>query len=107
MQICTAAAAASGEAFGQHAHDRRKRFARQISERVRTPNHFEQLVFRPFLRGDGRDNLLRENVKRLFRNLQMIEFAAPHGVEKRGAFNQLIARERKDSAFRKAANRMI
>ena len=107
MQICTAASAASSEALRQHAHDVRKCFARQISERVRAPNHFEQPVFGPFFRSNSRDHLLRENVERLFRNLQMIEFAATNGVEKRRAFNQLIARQRKDSALRKAADRMI
>ena len=107
MQICTAAAAASSEALRQHAHDRRKRFVRQISERVRAPNHFEQPVFGPFFRSNSRDHLLRENVERLFRNLQMIEFAAPHRIKQCRAFNQLIARQRKNSAFRKATDGMV
>ena len=107
MQVCAAAAAASGESFGQHPHDGVERFARQTSERVRAPNHFEQPVFRPFFRSNCRDNLLRENIKRLFGNLQMIELAAPHRVEQRRAFNQFVARERKDSTFRKAADRMV
>ncbi len=66
----------------------------------------EQLVFAPFLRGDLGDDLLRQHVERLVGNRQAIELAATHAVEQRRAFDQLVARQRKQPALRRAADRV-
>src|SRR3954447_1729260 len=73
MQISRSSPAFCAEAFGEHPHDRVKLFAFEIAIWVSTTHHREEIVFTPFLGSDGSNNLLRENIERLFRNLQTIE----------------------------------
>ena len=80
MQVSPPPAPPRGEAFGQHANDFIKLFALQISEWIRATNHLEQRVLCPFFRRDGRHDLLRENIERLLRDFEMIEFASAHGI---------------------------
>src|SRR5439155_26963035 len=107
MQISRAPAASRRETFRQHPNDFIKFFARQTSKGISARDHFEERMFRPYLRCYGGDDLLRQYVQRLLRNLEMIQLAATHGIKQRRALNQFIARKRKHSAFRITANCMI
>src|SRR5437763_16923108 len=104
MQVGSAPAASRGEAFGQHAYDFIKFLSRQISKWISAADHFEQRILSPFLGRDRGDDLLRQNVEWLFGNCQVIEFAPTHRIEQRCAFQQLIARKRKDAALGKATD---
>src|ERR1051326_4873340 len=106
MQIRGPSPALRAEPFRKHPHDRVKLFALEIAIRIRTTNHPEKIVFAPLLGSDGSDNLLRQNIELLFRNLQPIELATSHRIDDRRYFDKLVARERKDSAFRKTRDRM-
>ena len=64
----------------------------------------EQLVLAPFPRRDLGDDLLRQHVERLLGDDEPVELAAAHAVEQRGAFDQLVARQRKQPALRRAAD---
>ena len=81
MQVSTAPAAPGGEAFRKHAHHRVESFAREVTERIRTADHFKQRIFSPFFGCNCRDQLLRQDVQRLFRNRQLIEFATPDRIQ--------------------------
>ena len=94
------------EPFGERAHDILVLVARELRVRVGTPHEVEQGVFRPFLRRDLGDDLLREHVQRLGWNDQPVELAAPHRIEQRGAFDQLVTRQCKNARFRHAADLM-
>src|SRR5215510_8856286 len=78
VQVSPAASTARGEAFRQHADNFVKFFTGKISKGISTTYHFEQCIFCPFFRRDGGDNLLRQNIQRLFRNRQMIQFGPSH-----------------------------
>src|SRR2546423_14560972 len=102
MQVGSAPAASRGEALGQHAYYFIKFLSLQISKWISAADHFEQRILSPFLGRDRGNNLLRENVERLFGNRQVIEFATAHRIEQRRTFQQFIARKWKNAAFRKA-----
>ena len=56
---------------------------------------------RPFVCATGHgfvsrgDDLLREDVERLFRDLQAVQFATAHAAQGSHTFNQLVAAQRK------------
>ena len=64
----------------------------------------EQRVFAPLGARYFGDDLLGEHIERRARNPQRVEFAAPHAIEQRRAFDQIVARSRKEPAFRHAAD---
>ena len=66
----------------------------------------EELVLAPLARGDLGDDLLRQHVERLLGDRQPVELAAPDAVEQRRAFDQLVARERKQPALGRAVDRV-
>ena len=51
--------------------------------------------------------MLGENIERLWRNLNGIQFAAPDAAQRRDAFHQFIARQGKPAAFGQAAALMF
>ncbi len=97
-------AAAGGEALGQHPDDRVEVVARKRAKRPTAPDQIEERRFRPILRCDFRDDLLSEHVERLLGNLQPVKLAAADAVEERGAFDEIVARERKQASLGGAAN---
>src|SRR4051794_36467247 len=92
-------AAAGTEAIGQHLNDGVEIFTRQVSI---CPGSLHQRV--KFLlailacRHFGND-LLGQHVQRLLRDRKTVEFAAAYAVEQRCAFDQLVARKRKEPPF--------
>jgi hypothetical protein len=79
---------------------------RQIAVRPRAAYQFKQLVLAIIgARGLG-DDLLREHVEwRIVRD-DAIELAATHFAHQRRAFDEVIARDREEAAFRQSCNRM-
>ena len=106
MDQRAAPAAPRAEAVGQHVDDRREILPRQVAIRPGAPHQREQLVLAPLARGDLGDDLLRQHVERLLRDRETIELAAADAVEQRRALDQLVARQRKQPALRRAADRM-
>ena len=78
--------------------------ARQCRVRPGAAHQREQLVLAVLAAGDLGDDLLRQHVERRGRHAQRIEFAAAHAVEQGGAFDQFVARLRKQARLRRAAD---
>ena len=57
-------------------------------------DHREQFVLSPFLGCGRRDQLLRQNIKRRRRHLQLIEVAAPDGFDQRRTLDQFVPSRR-------------
>ena len=106
MDERAATAPAGREALGQHAHDRVEILAGQGTERPGAAQPIVKLGFRPILRRDFRDNLLRKHVERPFRDRQAVKLPATDAVEKGSALDQLVARERKQAPLGRAADRV-
>ena len=106
MDERAAAAPTGGEALAQHAHDRVEILPRQRTERPGAAQAIIKLRLLPILRRDFRDDLLREHVERPFGDRQTVELAATDAVEKRGALDEIVARERKQAPFGRAADRV-
>src|SRR2546430_2248974 len=100
------ASPAGGETFGQHGDNRRKVHLRQRAIGPRAANERKQLVLVPFLRGYFGDDLLRQDVERLFGYSEGVELAASDAVQQCRAFDQFVTRERKQPPLRGAADRM-
>ena len=65
-----------------------------------------ELVLAPLLSGNLGDDLLRQDIERLLREDQPVEFTAAHTVEQRGAFDELVARQREEAALGGAGHRV-
>ena len=87
-----ATAAPRAEPLREHANHGVEVFAGQARVRIRGSHPRKQVRLRPFLARRGRDDLLREDVERSFRNAHPIELAAPDGVQEGEAFDQVVAR---------------
>src|SRR5436309_1266120 len=107
MQVRAAPTASRGETFRQHAHNFVEFRARKVSEWIGGPDHLEQCIFCPFLWCNRGDNLLRQDIERLFRNFKLVELASTNCVEQRCAFNQFIARQRKHTTLWITTDRMV
>ena len=99
-------AASRRETAGEHRHDVAILVGRQVCVRIGAFDSFEQLSLGPFAGSDFGNDLLREYVERLRRNRETIELAAANRIEQRRAFDELVARQRKDARFRYAADLM-
>ena len=107
MQIGAAAAALGADAVGQHAHHGVEIPALEIAVWIRAAHEREQLVLAVFARRHFGDDLLREHVERMFGDVQAVELAAAHGIEQRGAVDELVAAAREDAALGHAAHRVV
>src|SRR5256885_1995921 len=98
-----APAAFGAETFSQHLDYAVEFVATQISIRPGHTNSFEQYVLVQILSRARRDNLLRQNIERLFRNQQSIQLAAPNRAQQCGAFDQFVATQWENSTLRQTA----
>jgi hypothetical protein len=103
MNQCRASPALGAKTIGEHLDDAVEFFARQISIGPRRTNELEERIFIPIFGGSGGDDLLGENIQRLFRNQQTIKLTASNTTQQRSAFDEFIATQRKDTAFRHTA----
>ena len=55
--------------------------------------------FRPCLAGDHGDDLLRDDVERVFRDLDAIELAGVDGTHRRRTLDEVVARQRKENSL--------
>ncbi len=101
---CSMSASPGGEPVGEHTDHfiEFRTFERAI--RIGTPEEIEQLLLIPLARGHFRDNLLGEYIERLLGNPQAVEFAAAHGIQQRGAFDEIVTRKREEPSFRGATH---
>jgi hypothetical protein len=106
IQQRTVPAAPGGESFRQHPHDVVVGLARQRAIRIGIATQLEQLRLAAVARRDFGDDLLRQHVHRQLRNQQVVELAAPHAIEQRGAFDEIVTRQGKQPAFRRATYRV-
>jgi hypothetical protein len=100
-------AATRAEALGDHAHYGQILVARQARVGIGASEDAEQLLFVPVARRHLGHDLLGENVERLRRYRDAVELAAPHCVEERRAFHQLVARQREKARLRLPADRVV
>jgi hypothetical protein len=70
MQVRAAAPARRRNAFGEHGEDVVEILAVQAAIRVRPAHQREQVILTEFFTSRCRDNLLRQNIERSFRNLR-------------------------------------
>src|SRR4029453_5587522 len=103
MNQCRASPALGAKTGGEHLDDIVEFFPGQISIRPRQTNELEERIFIPIFGGSGGDDLLGENIQRLFRNQQTIKLTASNTTQQRSAFDEFIATQRKDTAFRHTA----
>ena len=92
-------AAARAEPVGQHRHHRGEILARQRAVRPSAAHERVEVGLVPFLRRDFGDDLLGEHVERLLGDDQPVELAAAHTVEQGCAFDELVARQREQTAL--------
>src|SRR6185312_3954309 len=104
MHERAAAAAPCGEALGEHAHDLLERRRLEVAIRVGAAYQAMELIFVPLARCNLGGDLLREDIERAARNMQPVELTAADGLEERRALDELIARERKQTTLREAAD---
>src|SRR4029077_11927283 len=65
-------------------------------------DEIEERVLAPFLRRGLGNDLLRHDIEGALGNREPVELAAADAVEKRGAFDKLVARQREEAALRRA-----
>ena len=98
-----AATALGAKSFGKYVYDAIKLFARKISIRPGSADQLNQIILIPISCGSCGDDLLGQDVQRPFGNRQSIKLTAIDAAQQRRAFDQLIASQRKNAAFRQAA----
>jgi hypothetical protein len=101
-----AAPATRAEALRNHLDDRREIFTRQGAIGPGAAHQSEETLFAPFARGHFGDDLLRQNIERVFGDAETIELAAGDRIEQRGAFDQLVARQREQPSLGSAGDSM-
>ena len=104
MQIGRTPATPRVEALREHAHDLRVLFTCDVPKRRRAPHQRVQIVFAPLLQADLGDDLLGQHVERFVGQRDAIQLAARHAVQQRRALAQLVARQREQATFRRAAH---
>src|SRR5262249_2878251 len=81
------AAATRGEAFAQHRDEAGEILARGGAIGPGATEEREQLILVALARSNLGDDLLRQHVERLLGDRQLIELAAPHGIDERRALD--------------------
>ena len=90
MQVSVPAAEAGGIPFGEHVYGVVELFPGQFAVWISLPHEVKQSLFGPFFTRDSRDYLLGENIERFLGDNQMVQLAAPGGVNQRGAFDEFV-----------------
>ncbi len=83
----------------EHVEHVLERRARELGEGVRAAHQRVEIVDRDFLVGADRDDLLREDVERVARDLGLLDLTGPHGLRDDGALEQVGAELREDTAL--------
>ncbi len=104
MEISAAVSARAGNPFRQHLDNRVEIAARQVAVGIGHPDKVVELVLAKLLAGKHRNDLLRENVERRFRDREPIQLASANRPYQRRAFDQLVARGGEQTAFRHGAH---
>ena len=99
-QVRAVSSATCSDALREHFENLVKVGARKIRVRRGLRDELEQIVLLPFVCRTHRDNLLRENIERRFRNDNAIEIALANGTDERGHLYQLVSRRREQPSFR-------
>ena len=100
------APAARAVAFGEHAQHLIELCPLKLAIPVRPAHQGEQLLLRPLACSDLCHDLLCEHVEGLARHHEPVELAAAHRGDERGAFDEVIAREREQPSLGRAAHRV-
>jgi hypothetical protein len=98
--------AARAEALGEHQEHCIEGLSREMPIGIGAPQELKQPLLIPFQGGDFRCDLLREHIERIGRNVQAVKLAATHRIQQCCAFDEIIARQRKEPALRRATHRM-
>ena len=106
VNVCAAPAAAGAVTVGECLDDLLKLRQWQRCIRGGVANHRVELIDTPFAACDLRDQLLRQHIERGGRDANSLELAAPDGVKKRRAFDEIIQRQREQSSFRDSSERV-
>ena len=88
------------EAVGEHPRDRDEALLREIAIARRAREARVQILDSPLAHPDLGDDLLREHVERRAARLDRVELGAPDRIEQRRAFDEVVARQRKEPALR-------
>ena len=106
MNERAAAPAAGAESLSQHADAIVEIFSPQVAIGIGAAKQLEQCIFGPLPRGDFGGDLLGQHIQGIAGNDEAIQLAAPHRIEQRRALDEIITRERKQSALGRAADRV-
>src|SRR6476646_4014927 len=103
IEICAKTATLRRNAIAQHGQQVIKFLALKFAIRICTFDQGKEFILAPFFSSANRYNLLRQNIEWGFRNDQAVKFSVMNGADQRSAFDQLIARGRKEAAFGNSA----
>ena len=95
-----------GNAFAEHRDDAVERFPLEVAIRPGPAHSANKLVFGPFLAGAHGHDLLGQEIQRRHRHFDGIQSAGAHGAQQGQAFDQFIARQRKQPPFGHDAQRV-
>ncbi len=95
-----------GEPVAEHAQDAIETLARELAVRVRAPELIQQVALAVSLaRGFG-DDLLRKHVERTFADGNPIQLSKPDGTKQCRAFDEIVARGRKQACLGNSSHRV-
>ncbi len=104
VQQRAVASAARGVTLGEHAHDAHEVLADEFAIRPGAAQQRVKPLLVPLARRRLGDDLLGQHVQRTLGDDQAVQLAAAHAVEQCGAFDQLVARQRKQPPLGRAAD---
>ena len=90
-------------AAGEHVEHVLELLAREVGERIGAADEPVQLLDLDLVVGDDRDDLLREDVERVARDLRLLDLAAAHRPGDDGRLEQVGSELREDPALRDRA----
>ena len=90
----------------EHVEHVLERGAREVRERVGAPHELVEVRDRDLLVRADRDDLLREDVERVPRDLRLLDLALPHRLRDHGRLEQVRAKLREDPPLRDGLERV-
>ena len=91
VQVGNAYALTAAVTFGEHAQQRLIVLFIEGGVGRGPADHIQQGLLLPFLATDFGDDLLRQHIQWRVGDDHGVEFATPHAIEQRGAFDQVVA----------------